>query len=155
MLQSLLLGAGSYSASGSSASGISTLGSLGISMNNDGTLSVNSTTLDSAVQNNFAAVQNFFQGTTLNGFSASLSNQLQGLTNPGNGAFTVELSSLQSDYNDLQSNITNFQENYLTPLQASLTSEYDSAEIALETLNTTTQEINAELGNNTSSSSGN
>jgi hypothetical protein len=80
---------------------------------------------------------------------------LQGLTNPGNGAFTVELSSLQSDYNDLQSNITNFQENYLTPLQASLTSEYDSAEIALETLNTTTQEINAELGNNTSSSSGN
>jgi hypothetical protein len=59
---------------------------------------------------------------------------------------------MQSDYNDLQDNITNFQTNYITPLQTSLTAEYDSAEIALQDLNTTKQEINAELGNNTSSS---
>jgi flagellar hook-associated protein 2 len=149
-LQNYLLGAGSYVASGNGS--ISTLGSLGISMNNDGTLSVDSTTLDNAVQNNTSAVQQFFEGTTLNGFSATLSNQLQSLTDSSDGAFTVEISNLQSNYNDLQDNITNFQDNYLTPLKASLTAEYDAAEIALQELSTTTQEVNAELGNNTSSS---
>ncbi len=150
MLQSFLLGAGSYSSS--SAGSTSTLGSLGISMNNDGTLTVDSTTLDSAIQNNFSGVQQFFEGTTLNGFASSLSNQLQGLTDTSDGAFTVELSSMQSNYNDLQDNITNFQDNYINPLQTSLTAEYDSAEIALQELNTNTQQINAELGNNNTSS---
>jgi flagellar hook-associated protein 2 len=150
MLQSYLLGAGSYSASGTGS--ISTLGALGISMNNDGTLSVDSTTLDDAIQNNFSQVQQFFEGTSLNGFASSLNNQLQSLTDSSDGGFTVELSSLQSNYNDLQDNITNFQDNYIAPLQTSLTAEYNSAEIALQELNTTKQQINAELGNNTSSS---
>ncbi len=150
MLQNYLLGAGSYSASGDGS--ISTLGSLGISMNNDGTLSVDSTTLGDAIQNNYSNVQQFFQGTALNGFAGSLSNQLQNLTEPSNGAFTIELSNMQSDYNGLQDDITNFQNNYIVPLQASLTAEYNSAEIALQELNTTKQQINAELGNNTSSS---
>ena len=150
LLQNFLLGAGSYSSSGSGS--ISTLGALGISMNNDGTLSVDNTTLSDAIQNNFSDVQQFFEGTTLNGFASSLSNQLQSLTDSSNGAFTVELSSMQSDYNGLEDDITNFQNNYIVPLQASLTAEYNSAEIALQELNTTRQEINAELGNNTSSS---
>ena len=149
MLQNYLLGAGSYSASGNGS--ISTLGSLGISMNSDGTLTVDSTTLDNAVQSNFSQVQQFFEGTSLNGFASTLSNQLQGLTDSSDGAFTVELSSMQSNYNDLQDNITNFQDSYINPLQTSLTAEYNSAEIALQELNTTTQEVNAELGNNTSS----
>jgi flagellar hook-associated protein 2 len=150
MLQNYLLGAGSYSASGNGS--ISTLGSLGISMNNDGTLTVDSTTLDNAIQNNFPEVQQFFEGTSLNGFASSLSNQLQSLTNSSNGAFTVELSSMQSNYTNLQDDVTNFQTNTIDPLQTHLTSEYDAAEIALQELNTTTQEVNAELGNNTSSS---
>jgi flagellar hook-associated protein 2 len=149
MLQSFLLGAGSYSASGNGS--ISTLGSLGISMNNDGTLSVDSTTLDNAVQNNFSEVQQFFQGTSLNGFSSALNTQLQSLTDSSDGAFTVELSSLQSNYTGLQDNVNNFEENYIASLQTRLTSEYDAAEIALQSLSTTKQEINAELGNNSSS----
>jgi flagellar hook-associated protein 2 len=153
MLQNYLLGAGSYSASGNGS--ISTLGSLGISMNNDGTLTVDSTTLDSAIQNNFSQVQNFFEGTSLNGFASSLGKQLQSLTDSSDGAFTVELSSMQSNYNGLQANITNFQDSYIQPLQSSLTTEYNAAEVALQELNTTTQEVNAELGNNSSSSSGN
>jgi len=153
LLQNALLGAGSYSASNNGA--ISTLGSLGISMNNDGTLTVDSATLNSAVQNNFSAVQNFFEGSSLNGFSSALNTQLQGLTDAADGAFTVDLSSMKNTYNGLQSQITDFQENYITPLQTRLTAEYNSAEIALQTLNTTKQEINAELGNNNNNSSGN
>jgi flagellar hook-associated protein 2 len=149
MLQNYLLGAGSYSASGNGS--VSTLGSLGISMNSDGTLTVDSTTLDNAIQSNFSQVQQFFEGTSLNGFAGTLSNQLQSLTDSSDGAFTVELSSMQSNYNDLQDNITNFEDSYINPLQTSLTAEYDAAETALQELNTTTQEVNAELGNNTSS----
>jgi flagellar hook-associated protein 2 len=117
-------------------------------MNNDGTLSLDGTTLDNAIQNNISAVQNFFEGSSLNGFSSALNNQLQSLTNASDGAFTVDLSSMSGTYSDLQEQINNFQQNYITPLQSSLTAEYDSAEITLQSLNTTKEEINAELGNN-------
>ena len=150
LLQNALLGAGSYSAASNGTT--TTLGSLGITMNNDGTLSVNSTTLDNALLNNSSAVQNFFQGSSLNGFANALNTQLQNLTDPSDGAFTVDLSSMKSTYSELEDNIKNFQQNYIVPLQTSLTAEYSSAEIALQTLNTTKQEINAELGNNNSSS---
>jgi flagellar hook-associated protein 2 len=148
-LQSALLGAGSYSSSANGS--ISTLGSLGITMNNDGTLSVDSTTLNNAIQTSFSSVQQFFEGTSLNGFSSALSSQLQNLTDSSTGAFTVDLSSMQSNYSDLTDQINNFEDNYISSLQSNLTAEYDSAEIALQSLNTTKQEINAELGNNTSS----
>jgi flagellar hook-associated protein 2 len=150
LLQNVLLGAGGYSASNNG--GISTLGSLGITMNDDGTLTVDSTTLNNAVQNSSSAVQQFFEGTSLNGFSSSLNTQLQSMTDSSIGAFTVDLSSLQSNYNDLQDNVTNFEDNYITPLQTSLTAEYNSAEIALQNINTMKQQIDAELGYNTSSS---
>jgi flagellar hook-associated protein 2 len=149
LLQNALLGAGSYSA-GSNA-GISTLGALGITMNNDGTLSVDSTTLGDAVQNNSTAVEQFFEGSALNGFSSALDNQLQGLTDASNGAFTVDLSSMKTTYNDLETQINDFETNYISSLQTNLTAEYDAAEIALQEVNTTKQQINAELGNNSSS----
>jgi flagellar hook-associated protein 2 len=146
MLQNALLGAGSYSSSGA----ISTLGALGISMNDDGTLSVDSSTLNDAVQNNASAVQNFFEGTSLNGFSNALNTQLQSLTAPNTGAFSVDLTSMKNNYNDLEDQINNFEDNYISSLQTNLTAEYDAAEIALQQVNTTKEQINAELGNNSS-----
>jgi flagellar hook-associated protein 2 len=41
-------------------------------MANDGTLSVDSATLNSALTNNATDVQNFFEGTALNGFANSV-----------------------------------------------------------------------------------
>ncbi len=41
--------------------GVVNLQSIGIEMQDDGTLSVDSTTLNDALQNNFSAVQNLFQ----------------------------------------------------------------------------------------------
>jgi flagellar hook-associated protein 2 len=150
LLQNALLGAGSYSASNNGT--ISTLGSLGITMNNDGTLTVDGPTLDNAIQNNSSAVQQFFEGSSLDGFSSALNTQLQGLTDTTTGAFSVDLSSLQSSYSGLEDDINNFEDNYISSLQTNLTAEYNAAEIALQSLNTTKQEINAELGNNSSSS---
>lgn len=132
---------------------VSSLASLGISVGNDGTLSVNSTTLNSALQNNYSDVQNFFQGAALNGFANSLDQQLTSFTSPADGAFTVDLQNLSTEYSGLQTDISNFQTNYITPLKTQLNAEYSQAEIELQQLPQQMQQINTELGLNNKSSS--
>jgi len=154
-LQSDLLGALDYTAttgSGSSAV-VTSLSSMGITVGPDGTLSTNSTTLNSALQNNFSQVQNFFQGSALNGFANSLDQQLTSFISPADGAFTVDLSSMSSENSTLQTDITNFQSNVIAPLKIQLTSEFSAAEIALQQLPNEIRNVDAELGINTSSSS--
>jgi flagellar hook-associated protein 2 len=149
MLQSQLLASGSYSTSGTA---VSTLGDLGITMNDDGTLTLDSGALTNAVQNNFSAVQNFFQGTASNGFAASLNSQLNTMTDSVSGAFTVDLQSISNENTDLQNQIDNFQV-FLQSEQTRLTAEYNQADTLLQQLPILEQQINAELGNNTSNNS--
>ena len=143
MLQSALLTAGGYSGGGT---GVSTLADLGITMNNDGTLSLNNTTLNTAIQSNFSGVQAFMQGTSSNGFVSSLNNQLNTLTDPSSGAFTVDLQSISSENKDLQNQINDFQ-TYLNAQQILLTAQYNAADITLQQLPQLQAQINAELGN--------
>ena len=142
MLQTSLLGAGSYSTGNGS---VQSLADLGITMNNDGTLSVDSSTLNNAIQNNFSAVQSFLQGTSSNGFAATLNTQLNSLTEPTTGAFTVDLQSISNENTDLQDQINDFQV-YLTSEQTQLTAEYNQADILLQELPTKEAQINAEFG---------
>lgn len=148
-LQSALLGALSYTYTPSSGTTtVPNLSSLGISMQNDGTLTVDSSSLQSALQNNFSDVQNFFQGSSFNGFANSLDQQLTSFVSPSNGAFTVDLQSMNSEYNDLATQISDFETNYITPLKTQLQSEYSQAEILLQQLPIQMKQINAELGGN-------
>jgi len=133
---------------------VSSLASLGISVGKNGTLTVDSTTLNSMLQNNFSDVQSFFQGSALNGFANSLDQQLTSFTSPADGAFTVDLQSISTEYTGLQTDINNFQNNYITPLKTQLNAEYSQAEILLQQLPTEMQQINTELGLNNNSSSG-
>jgi flagellar hook-associated protein 2 len=148
ILQSDLLSAGSYSTSGNT---VATLADLGISMNNDGTLTLNSATLNNAIQNTYSAVQSFLQGTSSNGFVNFLNNQLTSLTDPTNGAFTVDLESINNEIQDLQNQINNFQP-YIQQQQTYLTNEFNQADIALEEIPTEQAQLNAELGYPPSSS---
>jgi flagellar hook-associated protein 2 len=129
------------------------LSSLGISVNDDGSLSVDSSALTSALQNNFSDAQTFFQGTSFNGFANTLDQQLTDFTSPADGAFTVDLQSLSTENTTLQDDINNYQTNYIVPLQTQLTAEYSQAEILLQQLPQEMQQINTELGVNTSNSS--
>jgi flagellar hook-associated protein 2 len=149
-LQTDLLGALGYTSTINGTT--SSLATLGISVGNDGTLTVDSSTLTSALQNNFSGVQNFFQGTALNGFANSLDQQLTSFISPGDGAFTVDLQSISDQNTDLQNDISNFQTNYITPLQTQLQASYSNAEILLQQLPTETKQIDEELGLNKSSS---
>ena len=155
-LQNELLGALDYQATTTNSAGSTTytnLSTLGITVNKDGTLSLDTTTLDSALENNFSEVQNFFQGSALNGFANSLDQGLTEFLSPSNGAFTVDLTSLSSQYTNLEDDITNFESNVISPLKTQLTSEYSQAEIALQELPGEIKNIDAELGENNSSSS--
>ena len=142
MLQSTLLSIAGYSGGGN---GVSTLADLGISMNKDGTLSVDNAQLGNAIQNNFAAVQTFMQGTSSNGFASFLNTALGSLTDPTTGAFSVDLQSMSSENADLQTQINNFQ-TYLSAQQKLLTAEYNNADIALQNIPEEEAQLNAELG---------
>jgi len=152
-LQSELLGAMSYTyAPASGSTTMPNLSSMGITVNKDGTLNVDSATLNNALQNNYSDVQSFFQGTAFDGFAGSLDQQLSGFLSPADGAFTVDLQSLSSQYSTLQNDITNFQNNVIAPLQQQLQAKYSQAEILLQQLPTEMKQINQELGFNNSNS---
>jgi flagellar hook-associated protein 2 len=78
-VQAQLLGAISHAIPGNS--GIVNLASIGVNFNNDGTLSVDSGALNSALSSNFSAVQNLLQNST-NGFSQNLSTVLSNINAP-------------------------------------------------------------------------
>ncbi len=139
-------------ASGSTT--VSSLRDLGITMNNDGTLSVNSATLANALVTSPGDVQNFFQGAALNGFAGSVYSALNAFTAPGNGAFQVDLNSMSAQSRDLSSQIVDFEANYIAAQQVVLTQEFSKAEQALQSLPQEMQQLNAELGFNNNSNHG-
>jgi flagellar hook-associated protein 2 len=133
---------------------VSTLADLGITMGNDGTLSVDSATLNNALTNNPADVQNFLEGTALNGFANSMYNALNNFTTPANGAFKVDLNSIAASNSALTSQINDFENGYIASQQAILTADFTSAEVALQQLPQEMQELNSELGFTNSGNNG-
>src|SRR5580704_6609167 len=134
-LQNTVLGALDYTytpASGTTT--VPNLMSLGISVDDTGKLTLDTSTLDSALQNNFSDVQSFFQGAAYNGFANSLDQQLTSFISPAQGAFTLDLQSLTSQYSSLQDDINNFETNIITPLRTQLQASFSQAEVALQQL---------------------
>ena len=151
-LQSALEGVVAYSSSGASggSGAIGTLSDLGITVKDDGSLSLDSSKLTSAMANP-AAVQNFFQSTALNGFAQQFSTSLDQFNNPATGAITKEIQNLNQQYSSLQSQVNDYESGYIASQQSVLTAMYSKAEIALQQLPAEMQQIQAQLGNNNSS----
>lgn len=147
-LQSALLASTNYSAS---SGAYLSLDSLGISTNSDGTLTLDSTKLASAIQSNNSAVAGFFQGDAFNGFAQTLTSTLDTYTDPSQGSFTVDLKSISAEYSALTDQ-TNTLEVYLASQQTILTAQYNAADIAIQQLPEKLKQINALLNPNSSSS---
>ena len=150
LVQSQLLGAMTYS--GTNTSGANTLTELGITMNNDGTLSVDSAALSNAINGNYSSVQNFFHNSASTGFADILQTQLNGLTDPTQGAFNVDIQGISNEVQGFQDQIDNF-ELYIANEQTMLTAQYTQVNLALQQLPLLQQEINSELSGITSTSS--
>lgn len=156
-LQSSLMNDVTYAVTGNN--GLVNLASLGINMNDDGTLTVGTTpdgqTLDQVLAANPAAFQNFFQNATATGFANNFNNDLNNLTNPTTGVLNADLAANQSDQQDLSTSISNF-EVQLTAEQQALTAQFDQVNASLQAypllLQETTETL-ASLDSGSSSSS--
>lgn len=122
-----------------SSGAITSLTQLGVSVNNDGTLSLNSDTLGSELNSNYQDVINFFQPS--GSFTSFGGNFTSALNNLGNSTpdsvLSLALSENSTQESSLNTNISN--ENILISSQeTSLTTELNQA-------NFTLQEIPAQL----------
>jgi flagellar hook-associated protein 2 len=153
-LQSSILNDASYALPGATGStavngGIVNLASLGINMNNDGTLTVGSNaagqSLDQIVAANPSAVLNFFQNSSANGFANSFNTDLTGLTDPTAGLLNVDVAQNTAQEQDLSNNISNFQ-TQLSTEQTNLTQQFDSVNASLQAYPLLLQEITETLG---------
>ncbi len=145
-LQGSLMQAIGYSAG--TAAAPSNLADLGISMGEDGTLTLNSAKLSALVQNNASGVQAFLQGASLNGFAHTMQSQMENFTSPSSGALSIDLKSIGREYNDLATHIADFESSYIASQRTILTSMYSKAEIALQQLPAMLKQVQAQLGNN-------
>ncbi len=118
------------SASGSGS--VSSFTQLGMSMNNDGTITLNTSTLDSLLNSNYQDVVNFLQpSASFLSFGGNFTNTLNNLGNQApNGAIYLSLQQDQSMESTLNTNITN--ENTLIAQQTTtLTNELNQANFTL------------------------
>jgi flagellar hook-associated protein 2 len=141
LVQTELLSAVTYTGTGNS---FNTLAQLGVSMENDGTLTVDDAKLTSAVNSDFAGVQNFFHPATGTGFASALATQLDPLTDSTQGAFSIELKGMSDGVKSFQDQIDNY-EIYLATQKTLLTQQYTQVDLALRQLPLLQQQINSEL----------
>jgi len=141
-IQETLLGSLSYSMSNNN--GIASLVSLGVNMQDDGTLSVDSGKLESALASNYSAVQNFFQSTTPQGFSQTLNATLKGMLDSSKGAVTVDLRGISDTNTSLQNQIDDMNTRLDTEEQ-SLLLQFEQVDALLRSYPTTMDQISAVL----------
>lgn len=134
-IQSSLLNDVTYSITGNS--GLVNLASLGIEMNDDGTLTVNTTatsdqpSLSSALAANPSAFLNFFQNAGGTGFAQKFQTDLNGLTSPTGGALNVDIAQNSAQQQALSTSISNFQAQ-LANEQQQLTTQYSQINASLQ-----------------------
>jgi flagellar hook-associated protein 2 len=151
-LQSSLLADVTYAAPGSA--GYTNLAALGINMNDDGTLTVDSTQLASTLSSNPSAFFSFFQNSTQTGFADAFNKDLTNLTNPTEGVLNLDLAENATQQQDLSNSISNF-EVQLTSEQTQLTAQFSQVDASLQAYPLLLQEITATLGTLDSGSSNN
>ncbi len=132
-LQSSLLNDVTYSVSGNS--GLVNLASLGINMNNDGTLTVGTTpsgqSLSDVIAANPSAFQNFFQNASQTGFANSFNNDLTNLTDPTEGVLNADIAENTTQQQSLTTEIGDF-ETRLSAQQTQLTAQFSAVNASLQ-----------------------
>jgi flagellar hook-associated protein 2 len=129
----------------STSSGITSLTQLGItaSTSDDGTLSLDTDTLDSALNSNYQAVVNFLQPSAgFTTFGGNLTNVLDNLgSGTTDGVISLALAQNSSEESQLNTNISN-ENTYISSQQALLTTELDTANETLEQIPEQVNEVN-------------
>jgi flagellar hook-associated protein 2 len=158
-LQTNLMNDVTYSVSGSG--GLVNLASLGINMNDDGTLTVGTNpsgqSLSQVLSANPAAFQSFFQNSTSTGFANKFHSDLTNLTDPTDGLLNVDLAQNKTQQQNLADSINRF-EDQLQDQQTQLTKEFSQVNASLQAYPLLLQQVTETLstmgtGSSNSSSS--
>jgi flagellar hook-associated protein 2 len=157
-LQSILLKSVTFAVPDNS--GLVNLASLGINMNNDGTLTVGATpagqSMNQVLASNPQAFRSFFQNATSTGFANAFHADLRNLTDSMDGLINVDLAQNKTQQNNLADSIARFQDQ-LAAQQKALTNQFALVNASLQTypmlLRQITQTLSA-LDTGSKSSSG-
>ncbi|MFZ0707327.1 MAG: flagellar filament capping protein FliD [Candidatus Korobacteraceae bacterium] len=147
-LQSQMLDLAGYSVGGTGQ--YVNLQSLGVEMQDDGTLQLNTDTLQTALVNNYSDFQNFFQSTT--GYGQAIGKMLTQITDPTQGTVSLDVAGLQSENTDLGNQITDMQDRMNT-VQQQLTTQYSELNVLLQQYPSEIANINSTLASLDPSSS--
>jgi|SRR5882724_1039552 len=134
--------------SGNTSTGTS-LASLGITANTEGTYSTNTTTLGNALTASVASVGNFFGGA--NGIATQLNSLINGYTQPG-GLLDSINKGLQSSLTDVANQQAALNAR-LAIYSATLTKEYNAVDAAVALLKQTQTYLTAQFNPNSATSS--
>lgn len=146
------------SVSGPAGNAVRSLSALGISVNQDGSLTLDSTELAQQIAQNPAAVGNFFLDST-NGFATKLKNTISSFTDPIDGELTQEGNSYETQSTSVEQRISTLQA-MLTSRQQSLMTTFIHLETLLANLRSQQSALSSILNlssaskSSTSSSSG-
>ncbi len=115
-----------------SSSDINSLTGLGISVNNDGSLTFDANSLDSVLNSNYTSVVGFFQNA--NSWGQTFSNMLSNAGNSSSaGVLALAASSNSSTESTLNAEISK-ENSYISAQQSSLTAELNQANETLQEL---------------------
>ncbi len=126
-----------------SSGAITSLTQLGVTANDDGTLTLDGSTLDNALDSNFQDAMNFFQtSSSSTTFGGNLTTTLNNLSNTGpDGAIYLALQQDSSQETDLNTNVTN-ENKIISTDQTQLTTELNEANYTLEEIPEQLQSVN-------------
>jgi flagellar hook-associated protein 2 len=141
-LQSQLLSAISYSVSGTGQ--YVNLQSLGLEMQDNGTLQVNSKVFNDALNNHYQDFQNFFQSASPQGFGNFFDKQMMQMTDVTEGPVALAVAGLQQSNQSLTNDINDF-EARMTIVQQQLTQQYSALNAALEEYPALMQQVSSQL----------
>jgi len=140
-VQDQLLSAITASVTGNN--GFVNLATIGVNMNQDGTLSVDSGVLSNALNSNFSSVQNLLQGAS--GVATFLSTTLNQITDPTQGSITLDLQGMSQQSQDLTQQIGNMQ-TQLTTQDQLLVALYAQMQNTLDEMPMLQSQITQQLG---------
>jgi flagellar hook-associated protein 2 len=117
----------------SNGSASNSLASFGITLDESGVLSVDTSTFTSAANANFAGLLSTLGSATSAGFLQTATNLLSGIDDPATGALTTEEASVATQITAQQTQITN-EKATVAQLQTNLTAQISAADSAIAEL---------------------
>lgn len=141
-IQTTLLNDVTYAISGNN--GFANLASLGLDMQNDGTLTVDDAKLSDAIANHLADVQNFFQSASPVGFGANFSADLMRM-NSSQGPIRLDLNQIAQAQRTLTDQINQLEDRLATK-QTMLIKQYSQVNAALQAFPMLMAAIAGQLG---------